>query len=498
MWLLRGEGDIDGQTYYLHEGTFLVGRAAPDIAIALLEQSVSRKHAAITVGPLDPSGPPDARPPVTITDSGKFGTHLSNSRAEEKSTTLAKGIPTPLAAGTLLRFGALLHLRLVWDPVVLCFPGEDALGASVMAAAARLGLHVRRRWHRDCTHLLTDTPPPASDATAACAAAQGRPAVQYTWLEACDVVAQGVSTEPWPSSAAHLWPPAPLPPALAAPLKKAGRLTGISGSRAAGGGGEGGGVGSGAARQQPGQLLAAWAFVLPQELQGGQLQLAIELAGGTFVAPGEAVAPGIKQQVQVTVAQAVPGAEAATEASISAELLTAAIVSAREETLRAYLEEQHVHQQQPQPQSTPVTGMAGTQPIFSAQSQRKRPGVGGRADPSKRARRGGAASAQMEAPEEAVFDPRPNPGDVLSPEKHQKRAKSPDTHITEVVAMLVVKDSEHAPAQRHQAHTTGSKPGPNFKGFRKRQPLAPRLPTIAFAADAWPRAADVHRSEYVM
>lgn len=44
-------------------------------------------------------------------DSGKFGTHLSNSRAEEKSTTLAKGIPTPLAAGTLLRFGALLHLR---------------------------------------------------------------------------------------------------------------------------------------------------------------------------------------------------------------------------------------------------------------------------------------------------------------------------------------------------------------------------------------------------
>lgn len=36
MWLLRGEGDIDGQTYYLHEGTFLVGRAAPDIAIALL------------------------------------------------------------------------------------------------------------------------------------------------------------------------------------------------------------------------------------------------------------------------------------------------------------------------------------------------------------------------------------------------------------------------------------------------------------------------------
>lgn len=101
---------------------------------------------------------------------------------------------TRLRENTQLSRSWLWSGRLVWDPVVLCFPGEDALGASVMAAAARLGLHVRRRWHRDCTHLLTDTPPPASDATAACAAAQGRPAVQYTWYASVAVTINQISS----------------------------------------------------------------------------------------------------------------------------------------------------------------------------------------------------------------------------------------------------------------------------------------------------------------
>lgn len=35
MWLLRGGGGIDAQAFYLHEGSFVIGRAAPEIAIAL-------------------------------------------------------------------------------------------------------------------------------------------------------------------------------------------------------------------------------------------------------------------------------------------------------------------------------------------------------------------------------------------------------------------------------------------------------------------------------
>lgn len=59
-------------------------------------------------------------------------------------------------------------------------------------------------------------------------------------------------------------------------------------------------------------------------LQGGQLQMAIELAGGTCIAPGGA--PGRRQQLQVTGGEAVPGAGAAGEASISAELLTVCLL----------------------------------------------------------------------------------------------------------------------------------------------------------------------------
>ena len=41
MWLLQGERQLDGQAFYLQEGTFIIGRAAPNIAIAL---AVRHRH----------------------------------------------------------------------------------------------------------------------------------------------------------------------------------------------------------------------------------------------------------------------------------------------------------------------------------------------------------------------------------------------------------------------------------------------------------------------
>ncbi len=41
-------------------------------------------------------------------------------------------------------------------------------------------------------------------------------------------------------------------------------------------------------------------------------------------------------------------------------------------------------------------------------------GVGGRAGPSKRARRGAVGAAPLQAPEEAAFDPRPSAADLQS------------------------------------------------------------------------------------
>lgn len=47
MWLLQEEGGTDGQVFHLHEGSFVIGRAAPDIAIALAVRCLQTPAAVI-------------------------------------------------------------------------------------------------------------------------------------------------------------------------------------------------------------------------------------------------------------------------------------------------------------------------------------------------------------------------------------------------------------------------------------------------------------------
>ena len=59
-------------------------------------------------------------------------------------------------------------------------------------------------------------------------------------------------------------------------------------------------------------------------------------------------------------------------------------------------------------------------------------------------------------------------------------------------------DPEHPQHQQQPAAVAGSVgPTPNFKGFRKRAPLTPRLPTIGFAADTWAQGNGGQNTEFL-
>lgn len=165
-------------TYHLVAGEFLVGRRDCDI-MATGDPSVSRRHARITVGALQPEevGAVGTTQPVHVTDLGaKFHTRVN----EDFILTPQK--PHTLRSGDVLTFGNVVKARVWHLPLVLCLSRVSSAGKQVLkTTASAVGAHIIDKWRPTCTHLVVEKA--ATATTKVClAVVHSRPVVAMSWL----------------------------------------------------------------------------------------------------------------------------------------------------------------------------------------------------------------------------------------------------------------------------------------------------------------------------
>lgn len=165
-------------TYHLVAGEFLVGRRDCDI-MATGDPSVSRRHARVTVGALQPEevGAVGTTQPVHVTDLGaKFHTRVN----EDFILTPQK--PHTLRSGDVLTFGNVVKARVWHLPLVLCLSRVSSAGKQVLkTTASAVGAHIIEKWRPTCTHLVVEKA--ATATTKVClAVVHSRPVVAMSWL----------------------------------------------------------------------------------------------------------------------------------------------------------------------------------------------------------------------------------------------------------------------------------------------------------------------------
>jgi nijmegen breakage syndrome protein 1 len=157
MWTIvpiRAEGEHqDRVLHLLGRGTYHVGRRGCEILLEK-DKSISRRHAAIVVGPLPRSQLANTkfRPQIVIKDSSKYGTFLIG----DNDTKLPEGVETELRDSTIVRFG-LLHtnMRIMYLPIVLCTSRLSPQQLETLCEnAAVIGAHVLPQFTEECTHLV--------------------------------------------------------------------------------------------------------------------------------------------------------------------------------------------------------------------------------------------------------------------------------------------------------------------------------------------------------
>ncbi|KAI9028810.1 hypothetical protein CLU79DRAFT_736193 [Phycomyces nitens] len=147
MWLLYNvKEDPDQKPILLKPGkSYMVGRNDADISFT--DKSISRKHASISVDPINHKPGAVFRPEVVIKDIGsKYGTMANGESVKE---------PTSIEDNTIVKFGSLNSaVKLLWKPLVICRASVGRSEKEQLAeAASQLGFRITKDWDDSCTHL---------------------------------------------------------------------------------------------------------------------------------------------------------------------------------------------------------------------------------------------------------------------------------------------------------------------------------------------------------
>ncbi|NXH18672.1 NBN protein, partial [Bucco capensis] len=138
-----------GEPYRLLSGTeYVVGRKNCAILIQD-DQSISRRHALLTLSHPEPTLSQSLSVPVlTVTDTSKYGTFVNGSNLN--------GTSVSLQSGDRINFGVFeSKFRVEYEPLVVCSSCLDvAQKTALNQAIQQLGGLVVNEWTKECTHLV--------------------------------------------------------------------------------------------------------------------------------------------------------------------------------------------------------------------------------------------------------------------------------------------------------------------------------------------------------